>query len=341
MAIALPGTESASDANRSVNTPAKHDRTMNLGQHSLNTVVGHNKLLWRLPRRWTQAHLDVLCVDRQSDSGTGNLDRNEDEPSLHALIPRLTSLLEHYIESMAKGGPPQQRAVFLDKILRVDGEDVSVNPHNTKAIPFSGGNQRLMELAVGRRGYRLPLLTVFHLGSLLLSYLDSAQIHWPPSRVTIGDLSNQPYEPCIVAVLIAMAQANASSGDKSVVKTRLIFTHRDDDQHIHVYTARVSQRLLERLRHPNQPPTNDASAHTTPSLVKLQHTCVPYQPYDTFQHRILAAVSVTATIVHSKDAPPCRKRKASNTDDAIDPKRQRQRGSRTPLINLSPNRYAT
>lgn len=339
MPAIFPDTETASD--------------IDLRQHSLNAVVGRNKSLWRPPRQWTQAHLEALCVDRRSDADVDNLDRDEDGLSLHALIPDLhQDHLKRFIKTMTRGVPPRARAVALDAMLvfpqpplrsmhEVVDVDVGGDPRlDIKAVPFSAYSDCIMELAVGRRAYRLPLLFNFHLGPLVLPYLDSAQIDQPPRRVDRSHLSNQPYEPCIAAVLIAMAQTNRSSTDESVViQTQLLFTHRDDDEDMHVYTARVSQPLLERFRHPNQRSTTCACSHTTPSLIKLQHMRVPYKPNDTFRCRILAAVSVTATTMHKDDYSGCRKQKSSHAWDVIDLKRRRREGPRTPFYNLDPNYY--
>ncbi|KAI0107806.1 hypothetical protein GGR51DRAFT_142167 [Nemania sp. FL0031] len=343
MASAFSSTRTTSDVDHGANTPAKHNRTVDLGRHSLNAVVAHNKSLWRLPQRWTQAHLDVLCVDLQSGVGAdkGDLDQKGDGLSLHALVPGLASL-EDEVESIAKGAHPNSSAVFLYKMLVLPfNGNVDSSHHTTKAIRFLMGSGEDVGLTVGPRSYRLPLRTIFRLGPLQLAYLNSTEIHRPISGAADSDnLSNQRYEPCIVAVLIALAQKPSPPTNDPVVKTRLLFTHSGDDQDIHLYTARVSQRLLELFRHPNQPPTNDACSHPA-SLVKLQHTRIPYQPYDTFRNRMLAAASVTATVVYPKDYSKCRKRKYSDVDDGIDLEQRPQGGLRKPLINISPNRCAS
>ncbi|KAI0448266.1 hypothetical protein F5B21DRAFT_166556 [Xylaria acuta] len=296
------------------------------------------------------------------------LDRDKHGSSFHALIPDLhQDHLQRFITTMTKGVPPRARAVALNAMLvfprppprpmpmlmpmredvvavdvgrspRLDHVDVDVDG---EAVPFSHYGDCVMELAVGRRAYRLPLLFSFHLGPLALPYLDSAQIDQPPRRVGRRHLSNQPYEPCIAAVLIAIAQTSGSSTDKSVAMRppQLIFTHRDDDQDMHVYTARVSQLLLERFRHPNRSPTACARSHATPSLIELQHMRVPYKPNDTFRRRILAAVSVTATTIHKSDYFSSRKRKSSHACNIKGLKRRRQEDPRTPLYNLDPNCY--
>ncbi|KAI1123386.1 hypothetical protein F5Y10DRAFT_251879 [Nemania abortiva] len=343
MAAMFLGTKTASDVDHDAQAIVKHDTTMeafDLRQHSLNAVVGSNRWLWRSPRQWTQEHVRALCVDRQSDADTDESNRDKDSPSLHALIPAPTNL-EHRIRIMALGGPPPLRANFLSTMLafpeHIDvGVGVGGGPGpgpDTEAIPFTPWRDCVMDLAVGPRAYPLPLLYNFHLGPFVLSYLDSTQIDRPPYRGASSGGSDRPHEPCIVAILIAMAQRDASSTDEPAVKTRLIYTHRDDHQHADVYTARVSRPLLDRFRHPNRPPTTYPCSHTIPSLIKLQHTRVSYEPYDTFQRRILAAVSISATTMPLKiyRHPINRlKRKVLGGDDARDPKRQRQGDLRTP-----------
>jgi len=126
-------------------------------------------------------------------------------------------------------------------------------------------------------------------------------------------------------------------------KTQLLFTHRND-AYMRVYTARISQNILERFRYPNRPPTTSICHDTTPSaLIKIEHVRIPYAPNDTFRCRMLAALSIATTTMskHIYFNPP--KRKASC--DVVDPygitgrKRFRQESARDPLETLDQNRY--
>ncbi|KAH8162697.1 hypothetical protein CIB48_g5561 [Xylaria polymorpha] len=325
--------ETASNIKPGVDDIEKRDGNIDLRQHSLNA-----------------AHLRALCVNRQSDADINDLGRDEDKDglSLHALIPDLHQQhLKRFIKTMTRGVPPRARAVALDAMLAFP--DASPSPMhkcagdrpclNIEPVPFSAYSDCIIKLAIGPCVYRLPLLFNFYLGSLMLPYLDSAQIDQPPHRVDRSHLSNKPYEPCIAAILIAMAQTHGSSTAESVVQAQLLFTNHDDDQDMHVYIARVSRPLLDRFRYPNRPPTTRASSHATPSLIKLQHIHVPYKPNDTFRSRILAAVSITVTTIHKDDYYSHRKRKSSHTYDLIDLKKRRLEGPRTPLYNVDPNRY--
>ncbi|KAI0863634.1 hypothetical protein F4860DRAFT_467293 [Xylaria cubensis] len=117
-------------------------------------------------------------------------------------------------------------------------------------------------------------------------------------------------------------------------KTQLIFTHRDDTQAIHVYKGYVSQSLIDRFDHPNQPPT---TCSTSP-LIKLQHIRVPYMPKKSFRRRLLNALSVSCTIMDEDECFIRPKRKTSYEYDITDPKRQRREspqreGSQSPPQN--------
>ncbi|RYC63398.1 hypothetical protein CHU98_g2824 [Xylaria longipes] len=91
MAVVVPNADIASNINHGANTSTimKHDESLNRRQHSLHAIILRNKSLWQLPRKWTQAHLQALCIDRQSDTSVDNIDRDEDGLSLPALIPEL------------------------------------------------------------------------------------------------------------------------------------------------------------------------------------------------------------------------------------------------------------
>jgi hypothetical protein len=226
MAVIFLDTETASDIDHGADAIVTQDGTIDLGQYSLNAVVGRNKSLWRLPQQWTQAHLRALCVDRRSDADVDDLDQHKDGLFRHALIPDLhQDHLKRFIRTMTQGVPPRARAVALNAMLvfpRPKHEDIDVDDSGSprpdiEAEPFSHYGDCIMELAVGQRAYRLPLLFNFHLGPLVLPYLDSAQIDQPLRRVHRSHLSNQPYEPCITAILIAMAQGKGSSLNESVV----------------------------------------------------------------------------------------------------------------------------
>ncbi|KAI1356866.1 hypothetical protein F5Y01DRAFT_266056 [Xylaria sp. FL0043] len=295
MPALLRDTEAASDMNHGRDAIAKDDGAIDLHQHSLNAVVGRNKSLWRPARKWTQAHLRALCVDRQSSTFVDDLDGVDHQRSLHALIPDLPEeRLKHFVNKMRVVVPSVARANALDTLLRF--QDAPRRSEH-KDVSFSN-RYRVIKLVVGSHAYRLlPSLYVFSLGPLVLPFIDSREIARPPNihrPVDRSQISNQLYEPCIAAVLIALAQEKENAGsstDGSAVKqTQLLFTHFDDRQDMYVYTARISEHLLDRFRHPNQRPKSYACSHTTPPpLIKLEHRRVPYEPHDTFRQRMLAA----------------------------------------------------
>ncbi|KAI1272366.1 hypothetical protein F5Y07DRAFT_306080 [Xylaria sp. FL0933] len=218
-------------------------------------------------------------------------------------------------------------------------------------------------LVVGPRTYKLRFL--FHLflnDALVLPYVDSSCVLRPRFRVLRRRDLTRPFEPFIAAVLIGLAQSSVSSqkadakkgqsntniavnrisrhktaesATDSLITTQLLFTHRDDSQDMHVYTAHISHALLDRFQYPNQPPTA-----TTEPLMRLDHHRVPYEPQATFRHRLLAAVSVTGIVEPSpeEDDPRCRKRAASPHGEIVSPKRHRSSDyQREPLASLDVN----
>jgi len=219
MEIIPPDTEFGSDIDRSVGASAGNGKPFDLQRYSLNAVVSRNKSLWCPPQKWTQVHLQALCVHLQRDAGVEDIPQDGSQRFLRALIPdHQEDHLERFINTMTKRVGSNQRAVALDAMLvflkpaqmhvhNDTGADIDSKPHlDIDAVPFSHFFEYSMELAVGRRTYRLPPLYKSRLGPLLLYYLDS------------GHIGNSPYEPCIAAVLIAIAQTNSSSTDKLPVK---------------------------------------------------------------------------------------------------------------------------
>ncbi|KAI0968570.1 hypothetical protein F4678DRAFT_481794 [Xylaria arbuscula] len=218
------------------------------------------------------------------------------------------------------------------------------------------------ELVVGPRMYKLHFL--FHLffnDALVLPYVHSSCVLRPRFCVRRRRDLTHPFEPFIAAVLINLAQSSVSLGKAdakkgqshtniavnrislnntaksatdSLITTRLLFTHRDDSQDMHVYTAHVSHALLDRFQYPNQPP-----AATTEPLIRLDHHRVPYEPQATFRHRLLAAVSVTAIVEpNPEEDPRCRKRALSLHGEIVSPKRRRSSEfPREPLASLDVN----
>ncbi|KAI1418991.1 hypothetical protein F5Y12DRAFT_350258 [Xylaria sp. FL1777] len=217
------------------------------------------------------------------------------------------------------------------------------------------------QLVVGPRTYKLHFL--FHLflnAALVLPYVDSSCVLRPRFRVRRRCDLTRPFEPFIAAVLISLAQSSVSlekadakkgqsntkvaanhlslnntteSATDGVITTRLLFTHRDDSQDMHVYTAHISHPLLERFQYPNQP-----STATTQPLIRLDHCRVPYVPHATFRQRLLAAVSVTAIIESNPQVDPRHTKRALPLHgETVSPKRRRSENPREPLAGLDLN----
>lgn len=202
------------------------------------------------------------------------------------------------------------------------------------------------QLAVGPRTYNLrisvpdcPCLCHFLFDDkLVLPYLHSSAVRLPRSWQRIRHLYPEhrppkrrrdrirPFEPFITAMLISRAQSSSCrpscskrpvAGDRNaesntnanlpIITTRLLFTHKEEEKCMYIYTAHVSPALLDRFRHPSQPP---ATPSTDP-LIRLDHRRIPFEPENTFRQRLLAAVSITAVVRSPSASPPSRKRPLS------------------------------
>ncbi|KAI0103682.1 hypothetical protein GGR51DRAFT_561613 [Nemania sp. FL0031] len=285
------------------------------------------------------------CGDEEEDSSDseqeGDCDRGDgdgdDEEIHHVVLPDLTEhRLGLKVSCMAKGVPYEERVHFITALLRGPRPLVPSTPAEGQQIvdgvvyrPFTI-LWSTPQLAVGSRTYNLHFLYHFLLDDkLVLPYLDSSAVLRPRGPVKRRRDRIRPFEPFITAVLIGRAQSSCQAscssrsrtGDNNTeshtdgnkpITTRLLFTHRDEKKYIHVYTAHISHALLDRFRHPNQPP---ATPSTDP-LIQLDHRRIPYEPKNTFRQRLLAAVSVTAIVKIT--AAPSRKRPPS-PDGYADP----------------------
>ncbi|KAK5637244.1 hypothetical protein RRF57_012956 [Xylaria bambusicola] len=199
------------------------------------------------------------------------------------------------------------------------------------------------KLVVGQREYEVKLL--FHLlvsDTLVLPYVDSTCVPQLPFLFEHRRNSTRPFEPFVAAVLISRAQSlyppllgnegavggqskpnssvyhvclDKTAKKPTLITTQLLFTHRNDQQNIHVYTAHISHALLDRFRYPNQPPAtamDHIGNHFMDPIIRLNHHRVPYEPQVTFRQRLLAAVSITPIIMPNAERDPdCRKRALS------------------------------
>ncbi|KAI0548482.1 hypothetical protein F4679DRAFT_319403 [Xylaria curta] len=71
---------------------------------------------------------------------------------------------------------------------------------------------------------------------------------------------------------------------------QILLTDNDEDSsYIHLYTAHVSDLLLERFRNPACFP-HIAPAEHEPHLLKIHHTKIPYAPHKTFRRRLRTTI---------------------------------------------------
>ncbi|KAI0909662.1 hypothetical protein F4823DRAFT_419108 [Ustulina deusta] len=238
--------------------PSRPAPNIDLGQHSLNAVVGRNKALWQSPPKWTQAHLEALCIDRQSVADLDDVDGDQDDGlSFHAVIPTLPpDRLRRSINTL--NGPDSSWLLVqaLDKMLafwprpsKPQHDDVDVDNHvklsssprlDIEPPAFSHFQKCTVKLRVGPRAYPLRLLFSFHLGSLVLPFFDAFTIDNHDYLAHRRHLSNEPYEPYITAILIALAQTKPFSTWESAVVVSHRFPSTSSPHGIHADTHFVS-----------------------------------------------------------------------------------------------------
>ncbi|KAI0487369.1 hypothetical protein F4859DRAFT_253274 [Xylaria cf. heliscus] len=82
------------------------------------------------------------------------------------------------------------------------------------------------------------------------------------------------------------SQGPSPSGPELQPRYQILLTDNDEDSScIHLYTAHVSDFLLEHFRTPSRLPDMASSEHE-PHLVKIHHTNIPFAPYKSFRRRL-------------------------------------------------------
>ncbi|KAI1358572.1 hypothetical protein F5Y08DRAFT_321508 [Xylaria arbuscula] len=288
------------------------------------------------------------------------------DESYGVIVPDLSlALLDQYITSFSKPVRYETRVARLIMLFRMPRQpklttttdspgDEAIHErldHGAIRRPFAS-RWITPKLIVGAREYEVKLL--FHLvvgDTLILPYIDSSCVPLrPPLRARHCSDFIRLFEPFISAVLLSRAQSSFSlilreegSGafrdteKSSHIKTQLLFTHRHDHQHIHIYTAHISRALFERFRYPNQSPTNT----TLNPLIRLYHRRVPYEPHVTFRQRLLATVSLTTIVEPSSEVGVRNGKRALSPASAVEmisTKRPRLTEClRNPIYSVDPN----
>ncbi|KJZ78256.1 hypothetical protein HIM_02294 [Hirsutella minnesotensis 3608] len=95
---------------------------------------------------------------------------------------------------------------------------------------------------------------------------------------------NRLHDPCIVAILIAIAQENITRAD-APAETRLFFTSQaivssENKDSIYLYRAHISSAFLRCLEQPAIAPLEPA--------ISVRISTVPFKPYRTFRDRLAA-----------------------------------------------------
>ncbi|KAK2743592.1 hypothetical protein FQN55_007190 [Onygenales sp. PD_40] len=111
---------------------------------------------------------------------------------------------------------------------------------------------------------------------------------------------NALHDPCIVALLISLAQGQRHhlrvvgrerEVDAPVFLAQVLFLDPDDTRHLHLFSADISSSFLEKFDFPAVPPSPTAQ-----TSVLIRHTVVPFEPFETFQHRIFELLLPTLEV---------------------------------------------
>ena len=311
-----PSPSSSEMARR--NARIEEDKILDLQEHSLNAVIASCKYLWCPPERWQPVHLKTLGVQRLDDEEMKRL-----VPALHAVIPKLSpSHLQDMISLMTRRtwgiwGPDNAGAVALGYMFAFPSlpPRACTYEFESGAHPFAHRIIDIieLELIIGMCALKLAKLHSFHLKGHVFHHFDSFQIEEPSPFVGVWPQYENPvFEPYIVAILIAIAQRSYHR-DRPSVLVRLLVTRRNDLRLMDVYTAQVSRRLLRRFLKPNSPSktlTRERAeifkhhpewAASTPTPLILHRQQVEFSPCDTFNVRLLAAMSITATPINERE----------------------------------------
>ncbi|KAI1366636.1 hypothetical protein F5Y08DRAFT_300639 [Xylaria arbuscula] len=300
---------------------------LSLRENSLNAVIGSCIPLWCYPLYWCWIHLRALDVQSLTDAEVKALDQPR-----YAVIPKLSPFqTADHIESMTRrtwrymllsthltGVEAMDSMLAFPLLPNLEAQLQFENEHGAR--PFSRFNSNMMSIAVGQQEYQIAEIHSFNIGVDIglrsLHYFDAHSV----DEFALGAWHHQTvpsprYQPSVVALMISIAQKYGTPGEDPVV-TRLLMTHRKDNQYIHVYTALVSQVLLERFRNPNQPTrcisdtrmkSSDSqdTGETSPPLIKLHHQCVTFVPWKTFAARLLATMSIYAITMDQVEYRSC------------------------------------
>ncbi|KAI0140194.1 hypothetical protein GGR57DRAFT_439876 [Xylariaceae sp. FL1272] len=320
----------------------------------------------RRRRRCDGEEEDSSDSEQEGDCDRG--DGDEEEETYHVVLPHLDDeLLASKVRRLTKVADYWGRANNIIWLLRGRPpsklSDPEPEPQMVDGVEYRPLTARWTtpQLAVGPRIYKINTLDpgfpcLYHLlfdDKLVLPYLHSTAIHYPdhwqpPTIISSGCLRVKrrrdrirPFEPFITAVLISRAQSSCSkrSGESNTpITTRLLFTHNNEEKYMHIYTAHISHALLDRFRHPNLSPTTPS----TDPLIRLDHRRIPFEPYNTFRQRLLAAVSITTVVGSPSPSPSSRKRPLS-PDGCVDTASRARLSDRPrrPLgvldVNIEPN----
>ncbi|GKT97242.1 hypothetical protein Ct61P_15092 [Colletotrichum tofieldiae] len=132
-----------------------------------------------------------------------------------------------------------------------------------------------------------------HLRSLYLQYPSQEKKHLYESHLAELTADIAPSrDPYVVVMLVALAQAqrrSVQSRDRSPPLTQHTFrvhaliSDVNNSSYLRVYTADVPDAFLDKLAYPRLPLTCDTS-------FRIEHATVPYEPYSTFQQRLMQAI---------------------------------------------------
>ncbi|KAF4767353.1 hypothetical protein HAV15_009611 [Penicillium sp. str.  len=104
-------------------------------------------------------------------------------------------------------------------------------------------------------------------------------------QVTPKEWTEDPYFVCVLLSLAQFQQRRLKSPRPKIHLSRLLIASPMDRHFIHLYEARITCDLLRMLDNP-------AAATVQANFPTIERTQIPFRPFETFQERILAQLSV-------------------------------------------------
>ncbi|KAL5338012.1 hypothetical protein BJX70DRAFT_367892 [Aspergillus crustosus] len=282
------------------------------GQPSLYALLRDERLL-AYPPAWTSRHLDMVGC-RFQDTSTSPPVSDPDE----RIESQILSGSSYRAKSLAIASSPLSKICHLSNLLSHEGSSFQSYRHyydwRNARIPFWFDRKAIDKpqcvIYKRRRQATQPKYCAAEplIGFTTYSDIKSARQRFydAPShpgggcnapggslcriklrKITPEDWTSDPYFVCILLSLMQLHRQLLKDPHVTTFTSRLLVANDLEPEFIHLYEARVSSIFLEMLDRPN----------TTMSMAWpiIQRKRIPFKPYDTFRHRLVAELLEPST----------------------------------------------